>query len=626
MPMACYLKISCDDPSQQLELELHKEIPNMSSIDLTKCQTVFEDGSYKFDSFCIDSEDIQTQDLTVYVNGDEVGKVDFLGAEHYLTYYEEIGGKKRKRYQPFLLRYDLVILSVEVQLPGGQLLELFSDFLVCVSKNREDRENIQDMVKELAEFDDDEICKWLFSSVDCAKVGLHEGTWHHHSYKSLSSYVQLLEKISACYRNNFSYFKVKGKHTIIKKEVLSPYSRIRTVSRDNFNWLTQNLDQLSPVPCTTGIQYFGNNYIPMRMKTDVGSKSWDVYENRIVICFLYTVLNNAKSIHQEFSRDVLDQEKIISKMQSGLPREYHAPIITIKSLQISFSKLMVERLSQVIELLNILFLQYNKLFSIPINTLVSLPRRTKTFQEINSYAQVFELIVLWFKYGEFNLAKDKLILQVKTLDKLFEYYCLIKLLDLFATYGYQKAELAKPVYSYEYKINDGFYHNEKDVANTYILQKGNVRVTIYYQPIINSFGFENGLRIYRTTKSHSKPKRHYYAPDFVIKFTHPDHNEEYAIFDSKFSSRSNIRKHSLGEILLKYSCQVALDTGTAPKMVWILQGRVDIPQDAIMQYHDSPLAEKHRPVTSYGIVSVNTKAIIRQRLWDELKLSIPWLV
>jgi len=628
--MAYYLNISCDNPFQQLSLELHKSIPEMSSVDFTRCQTVFEDGSYQFDSFDDDYENIEVREFTVYVNGTETGKVNFSDSEtkHYLFYYDEVNGKRKRKinYQPFLLQYDLVLLSVEIEFPGRQSVELFSDFLICVSKNQEDAENIRDMVKELAEFDNGEIGEWLFSSADYNKIGLHEGTWHRHTYKSLSSYVQLLKKISICYKSNFSYFKVSGKHTIVKKEILSPYNRVKTVTRDNFNWLMQNSEQLSPVTCTTGIQYYGNNYIPLRIKTDIGEKSWDVYENRIITCFLYTVLNHARLIYQEFDQDVFDEEKIVVRIQSAFPKEYHAPIITIKSLQISFSRILLKNLSQVIEQLDYLYLQYSKLFNIPINTLTSLPKRTKTFQEIDSYSRVFEMILLWFRYGEFSLAKDRLILQVKTLDKLFEYYCLIKLLDLFANRGYQKADVELPAYKHEYNVNDGFYYNEKDIANTYVLQKGDIKVTVYYQPIISSFDFENGIGLYRTTLSHSKPKRHYFAPDFVIKFTHPSQNEEYAIFDSKFSSRGNIRNHSFGKVLLKYSCQVASKSGTVPKMVWILQGRVDTTQSSIMQYQDSPLVAQYKPITAYGIVSINTKASIRQLLWDEFKLSIPWLI
>ena len=70
---------------------------------------------------------------------------------------------------------------------------------------------------------------------------------------------------------------------------------------------------------------------------------------------------------------------------------------------------------------------------------------------------------------------------------------------------------------------------------------------------------------------------------------------------------------------------VRLRTVHAPKMVWILQGRVNSSENAIWRYHNSPLVPTYRPTTSFGIVSVNTSVEIRQRLWSEIRNSISLL-
>lgn len=144
-------------------------------------------------------------------------------------------------------------------------------------------------------------------------------------------------------------------------------------------------------------------------------------------------------------------------------------------------------------------------------------------------------------------------------------------------------------------------------------------VTLYYQPVVSARQFENNLTLYRTTVR----KHDYYTPDFVLKFFSKEHNEEYVVFDAKFSSRDNIEKHSLPEVIRKYSSEfgVAADN-RAPKMVWILQGRVNSSENAIWRYHNSPLASMYRPITSYGIVSINTAVEINQRLWNEIKNNV----
>lgn len=620
--MAVKCTLSCKNMNQQVDLNLTDYLTDMSSIDFSKCTAIFEDGSYGIHFMCDQHMQTDVELVEVCVNGEIVGNIvpnketDII--EGSVRYKEGIFAE-----QPFLLHYDLVTLSFILSFFDGSSKEYFSDFLLCVSKNQEDTTNIQKMLHELIAFDDSQVGEWIFSDTEHgASNSLYEGKWNKRAYKSLNSYIQLLESVASCYKSNYTYFKTQGKHTIKRSNVLVSYENVKTVSRDSFNWIVQNTDQLASVPYSSGIHYQGKNYLPYRIRTDSNKKSWDVYENRVVVGFLYTALLNAKQIYTEFDNDILDEERIIARIHGSFPKEYRAPIITIKSLQVSFCRILLGKLSRSIDMLQGIYKQYAALFDFSPSLLTTFPRKTSTFCEIKPYEQVFEIIVRWFQYGEYSLEKERLILQVKTLDKLFEYYCLLRLLKLLADNGYQKANVEKPVFKYNYTSADNDYQNEKDVANTYKLHNNGVSVTLYYQPVVSATHFENDLTLYRTTKR----ERGYYTPDFILKFFSCEHDEEYAIFDAKFSSRKNIRDHSLPQVIRKYSCEfgVAADSH-APKMVWILQGRVNSSENAIWRYHNSPLASLHRPITSFGIVSTNTATEINQRLWNELKNNISLL-
>lgn len=620
--MAVKCVLSCKNPNQRVDLNLSDSVKDMSSIDFSKCTAVFEDGSYGIYFICDQYMQTNIKLVEVCVNGEIIGNIvlkkEIDTIEGYTKYREGIFAE-----QPFLLHYDLVTLSFILFFDDGSSKEYFSDFLLCVSKSQEDATNIQKMLQELIAFDDSQVGEWIFSDSErSTSNSLYEGKWNKRSYKSLSSYIQLLENVISCYKSNYTYFKMQGKHTIQQSNVLVSYENVKTISRDSFNWIMQNTDQLASVSYSSGIQYQGKNYLPYHIKTDSNRKSWDVYENRIVIGFLYTVFRNAKQIYTEFDKDILNEERIISRIHGSFPKEYRAPIITIKSLQVSFCRILLRKLSHVIDVLQGIYKQYVALFDVSLSLLTSLPRKTSTFCEIKPYVQVFEIIVHWFQYGEYSLEKERLILQVKTLDKLFEYYCLLRLLKLLADNGYKKADIEKPVFKYSYTSADSYYQNEKDVANTYMLSCNDVDVTLYYQPVVSAVNFENNLSLYRTTKPlYCKPD--YYTPDFVLKFSSFEHNEEYVIFDAKFSSRTNIKSRSLPEVIRKYSCEFGVDANNrSPKMVWVLQGRVNSSENAIWRYHNSPLASKYRPSTSYGIVSINTSVEVNQRLWNEIKNNV----
>lgn len=610
--------LSCQNPSQRAEFNLSDCLMDMSSVDFSKCAAVFEDGSYEIYFVCDQYNRTEVKSVAVCVNGEQVGDIVLSAntaiVEGSTRYRDDIFAK-----QPFLLHYDLIAVSFILSFVDGSSKEYFTDFLLCVSKNQEDATNIQNMLQELIAFDDSQVGEWIFSDGKRgASNSLYEGKWNKRAYKSLSSYIQLLEQVIACYKNNFAYFRMQGKHTIKQSSVLVPYEKVKKVSRDSFNWIMQNADQLADVPYSSDVQYQGKNYLPYHIKTDASQKSWDVYENRIVISFLHTVLLNAKQIFWEFDRDILNEERIISRIHGSFPKEYCAPIITIKSLQISFCRILLGKLNHSIDTLQNLYTQYETLFDVQTSMLTTLPRKTSTFCEIKPYAQVFKIIVHWFQYGEYSLEKERLILQVKTLDKLFEYYCLLQLLKLLADNGYHKADIQEPAFKYLYTSADGHYQNEQDVANTYVLSRNHITATLYYQPVISAFSFENGLTLYRTTS-----KKGYYTPDFVLKFSFSEHDEEYIIFDAKFASRDTIKNFRLPEVIRKYSSELCVAANSrAPKMVWILQGRVNSNEKAIWRYHNSPLVSVCRPATSFGIVSVNTTIEIRKRLWNEIKSNI----
>lgn len=620
--MTAKCTLSCQHPSQRVECNLSDSLMDMSSVDFSKCAAVFEDGSYDIDFACDEYNRTDVESVAVCVNGEQVGNI-VLSADTTIvrgfTRYRDTLLKK----QPFLLHYDLLVVSFLLVFVDGSSKEYFTDFLLCVSKGQEDAANIQNILQELMAFDDAQVGEWIFSDGNQgASNSLYEGKWNQRAYKSLSSYVQLLEQVIACYKNNYAYFRMQGKHTLTQSSVLVPYEKAKTLSRDSFHWMMQNADQLADVPYRSGIQYQGKNYLPYHIKTDASQKSRDVYENRVVISFLHTVFLNAKQIFGEFEKDVLNEERIISRIHGSFSKEYRAPIITIKSLQVSFCRILLGKLSRSIEMLQGIYKQYAALFDVSPSLLTTFPRKTSTFCEIKPYMQVFESIVHWFQYGEYSLEKERLILQVKTLDKLFEYYCLLRLLTLLVDNGYQIANVETPAFKYHYTSADKDYQNERDVANTYKLYNNGVSVILYYQPVVSAIHFENDLTLYRTTKRN----RDYYTPDFILKFSSSEHDEEYVIFDAKFSSRKNILEYHLPDVICKYSREfgVAADN-RAPKMVWILQGRVNRYEDAICRYHNSPLAPIYRPITSYGVASMNTSVEINQRLWNEIKSNVSLL-
>lgn len=628
--MACRAILTCAQMGQELTIDLTSKRPITSSADMLALDTVYENGIYSIELFCDDYLSKDVKAISIFINDARINKINQYPNEVFVAGKcdkpESKADEQSFCFQPFLSQCDFVQLSFELLLDDETIIEYYSNYLLCISKNEEDNANIQSIMEDLTKFDNPRVENWLFATGDDKPNALRQGSWMHHAYKSYSSYLQLLADITICYRTNYILFKTHGRHTISKSNILLPYSKVKSVSIENFNWLMRNTDQLKAVQTATGIQHDGKCYIPTRMQSEVSENTWDIYENRIIVNFLYNVLTSAVSIFGKLNGQVIEGEKIIKKINGSIPKGYVAPIVTIKTLQIANMKRTAENLHYLINTLRQLMQQYASLFDIIPTIMVALPKKTKTFQEVKPYTRVFDSIIRWFQYGEYDSAKEDLLLHVKTLDKLFEYYCLVKLLDMFEKNGYEATNKPK---LFPYQCNDTRFENENDIPNTYCLLKDEVSITLYYQPVIRTDIFQNDLHLYRV----SYEKDNYWNPDFVIKCS-KEGQDEYLLFDAKFAMRNTIKNNRLREIIQKYAIETAVARKTVPatsgipKMVWALQGRID-PADPIWSLqksrtHGFNLADTYRPI-SCGIVSINSLFDARPALWREIKKCIPWM-
>ena len=359
--------------------------------------------------------------------------------------------------QLFLMQYDTVTLSIVITLKDRSELTLYSNFLLCASQHQSDNRNISQILTELTAIEDDTILDLMFahrSKQESLNSNFFGG---HRAYQSLSSYVALLEQVHSCYRDNYNYFRTLARHMLVKADIVTSFDRVRMLTHQSQMWLTQNLQVLTEVlPEQAAVNYLGKNYLPLQLQSTTNVKSYDTYENRVVVGFLQLVLHNAEKIAQDYKDFLHEHLNSIKALRSKLNANgdtYEAPIITLKFLQYQKCEQELEHLYELLTDLNSIYRGYSQLFKLKDVLLQNLPRKAKAFQEIKPYAQVFHTINRWFHFGEFSLQKDMLFLQGKTLDKLFEYYCLYRILDMLLKAGFTPIS-GEASYTFAYAQNE----------------------------------------------------------------------------------------------------------------------------------------------------------------------------
>lgn len=610
--MKNHLFLSCALYTEEMGISLYAEEPLLKANSIDDDLIIYEDAVYYGRIVIADPLDKEIIQIKILLNEKEVGYVDFEVQNNCIIGEIKFKGKEVGP-QPFLLQCDLIELKIQILYRDNSLVYFYTPYLVCVSKTEEDTENIENILKSLLEYDDDKINKWIFQNKGEREKqeALLEGAMRTKSYKSITEYIDFVEQIINCYRKCASYFGSNPKHFIAKTYDVKPYSEIRKFSQKDFFWLSHNLEQLVECEQQTALEYAGEYYLPLKVKAERKKFDYNIYENRIVVSFLWFLLAEMQRVCIDMQKTVIDEEGIYRKLRKIQAGEYKASIITVKKLQNQYIHRILDKLNRLIKALKQLYMMYSKYIPCELIKMEKIPRKTKIFQEIQSYKIIFDLIIKWFQFGEVDLEKDKIVFRVKTMDKLFEYYSLQQLLILLAEKGYEAEDCQRDILFYEYNVLNEKYINEQEIANTYILKQDDKKVVLYYQPVVFSEGYQNNLELYRITGS----KGGFYTPDFILKFIGKEKNS-YIILDSKFSNRKNILKYHLRECLIKYGIEIQATGNGCIRMVWLLQGRVD-GEKSFYYYNNSPNAKVISNEKSYGVVSINSKMQNMNRLWQE---------
>lgn len=519
--------------------------------------------------------------------------------------------EKRNKAQIFLMQYDIVRLGIQL---NGKLYSSY--YMLCLSSNIDDYNSVKNMIQALLEFEDETICRWVFQKNDykALKFSLLQGSLVKDSYKSIESYHQLINDIINCYKKNNAIFHNHASSKILYEEEKISYDKMQRLGQHEFNWLAQNLDVLREVRTDNAILYGSKRYLPQYMKCQSSKKSTDIYENRIIVNFLALVVRQVKHIIFQFEKEINCEREVYTQLQKIETKSRKAPILIIKEFQLKNADFSLNKLKLDLELLEQLYMNYQKILPCKKIENFAIPRKTKIFQEILHYKEIYNVIILWYKYGEMSLAKENLIFRIKTIDKIYEYFCLFKLLLLFKQHGYVKKEIPDAIDIFNYELPNKYIYSDLDVANTYKLEDGNSEVTIYYQPVIYSKMEEttNGIDLYRIDGSNN-----YYTPDFLVQYKY-EGEFSYAIFDSKFSRRKNLKSYKvLQELMVKYCISLASKSGAYPAVnyMWLFQGRND--ENSIYFFNSSPLSRKYNPTISYGIYTLNEIEDLMSEFWEE---------
>ena len=292
--MGYKLTANCDDRWDPiLEIPLYESVPEPETAPLEEIResgvTLYEKREYSNWTLLSSDRKVDPNSCTFMANG-----VDLTDPKH---------------KQPFLLQFGFVQFVVTITEKNGSSKTLRSKY--CNAFQTEEKENLQNMVSQILNIDDGDICDLLrWPSVQ--QEGRQSSKLE--KYSMISGALQQtggvdssrlpLERVLDIYKRHGGYFKVRPEYTIRRTPVTTPFHRVKTLTSDSMLWSarTGNLRKVN----SGGIQVGGQHYLPMETLSETAERDYHIYENRIILGFLDTVIRkirekeNLQDEHTEF--------------------------------------------------------------------------------------------------------------------------------------------------------------------------------------------------------------------------------------------------------------------------------------------------------------------------------------
>lgn len=379
----------------------------------------------------------------------------------------------------------------------------------------------------------------------CFSKNRKEAGLRNNDYRSIWNTLKILNDIVEIYNDNYSYFANHKKASVEPVSAIVDVTEMQRIDFDGLRWIVNNPDNLMQTNEKTGITFRGQEYVPRKVKTYLSQYSYDLYENQVVLGFLNSVYEYVSDEINQFNREISELNDAPEKIVAKIPNTYE---LTTRCVYVYYQG-VIHRLQDVQDKILQLYNRYYKIMECSPAEVYGIPKLTNTFKQVYQYRMVFEAINDWYSSGDYAFEHLNYLFKLKTLSRIFEYYCLIKFQLCITGCGFKLESTDRIVYDPEDDL--------EEINNKYLFTGANKTLELLYEPSVWTDKLNGEGNLYSTGYNFSKAIwNKAWTPDFVIKIT-TEQNEYYYIIDAKYSKEENVKRLYLRELVLKYSAQIA---------------------------------------------------------------------
>jgi hypothetical protein len=315
------------------------------------------------------------------------------------------------------------------------------------------------------------------------------------------------------------------------------------ITDKDISWLFQHLDQLYPTPIDASkVSIHNRHYSIDQIQRTIVEIETDLFENQVIYGFLLSV--------KSFLIAIPEYQK---KYQNLISSDgYYTFDSILKSVEAPLMERRFKEARTLLQQCNELICFFKK--NIPCSAKGPLrPILTPQAKRFGHYERSFRLIDAWYNLGQPKWTGTNYLFGMKSLDRLYEFFCLFKITDNLLDIGFRltKTETREPDRASGIKgkiLNNA----EEKLTNYFHFEAPGKTIELYYEPTIwaySTLSKKGELIDIFHSKNAARP---YYTPDFLICITNETGKKEYLIFDAKYSSENQTKEKHLPNIIDKY--------------------------------------------------------------------------
>ncbi|MBF0123926.1 MAG: hypothetical protein HQL60_01160 [Magnetococcales bacterium] len=324
--------------------------------------------------------------------------------------------------------------------------------------------------------------------------------------------------------------------------------RQRLVPRKVPSWRARGLNtDVDPCDIVTNLDslqsFFGDGDVVIRGRTysvfglDVTAleHTSDVYENNVLIGGIYSVRRRLTAFLDDIPKQFKSYRLAIYDTEYESLPDLLARITTVG---------MERRARKILETANALIRFFENELGLVYHGELR-PRITPYVRSTRIYRSIFEELHKWYNLGNPSFTGAGFLIKLRSLSKIYEFYCLFRLLEVLREYGLIIQKI-KPI--------QGPYDQVPEQVE---LTNDNIKIILFYEPKIvplsESTKHLDLVDIYHTSKGFGN----YWMPDFVLRIESP-FDVVYGVLDAKYSRYRTVKEERVPDMFSKYFYDTAV--------------------------------------------------------------------